>query len=349
MTLTTSQVAQWCGGEVDGPEQTFTDLEAMDLASAETLTFAGKPIYAKRIKDCPAGGAIVTRALPVEKRPEQTIIWVPNADLAVAQVLEQIAPPLPLPPLGIDPTAQIDPTAKLGQEVRIGPHVVVQAGAVIGERTVLMAQVFIGADSVLGEACVIWPQVCIRERCKLGNRVILHPGVVIGADGFGYRFAGGKHVKIPQIGTVEIGDDCEVGANTTIDRGKFSATVVGKGSKLDNLVQIGHNVRLGRHSIIVSHSAIGGSTQTGDYLVMGGGSAITDHVKVGTAVQLAAMSAITEDVPDGQRMGGLPAVPVREAIADLKNRRQLPKLLEQVRLLEQRINTLESATKDHRP
>ena len=349
MPFTASQAAQWCSGQLDGPDHTFCGLEALDQAQAGELTFAGTAPYARKLGQSAASGAIVTRALPVERRPEQTVIWVPNADLAVAQILEQIAPPLPLPPVGIHPSAIIDPTAQLGDGVRIGPYVVVQAGAQIGAGSTLMAQVFVGAQSILGDHCFLWPNACVRERCKLGHRVILHPGVVIGADGFGYRFAGGKHIKIPQIGTVEIGDDCELGANTTVDRGKFSATVIGAGCKLDNQVQIGHNVRLGRHSVLVAHTAIGGSTRTGDYLVMGGMSGIADHVQVGTAVQLAAMSALAAATPDGAKMAGIPAVPVREALADIRNRRQLPQALETLRLLEQRIATLESAAKDHRP
>ncbi|MEI8194801.1 MAG: UDP-3-O-(3-hydroxymyristoyl)glucosamine N-acyltransferase [Phycisphaerae bacterium] len=349
MPFTASQAALWCSGQLDGPDQTFSGLEALDQAQAGEMTFAGTVPYARKLAKSAASGAIVTRALPIERRPDQTILWVPNADLAVAQVLEQIAPPLPLPPVGVHPTALIDPTAQLGADVRIGPYVVVQAGAQIGAGCVLMAQVFVGAQTVLGDNCLLWPNVCVRERCKLGHRVILHPGVVIGSDGFGYRFAGGKHVKIPQIGTVEIGDDCELGANTTIDRGKFSATVIGAGSKLDNQVQIGHNVRLGRHSVLVAHTAIGGSTRTGDYLVMGGMSAIADHVQVGTAVQLAAMSALAAETPDGAKMAGIPAVPARQAFADIKSRRQLPQALETLRTLEQRIATLESAAKDHRP
>jgi UDP-3-O-[3-hydroxymyristoyl] glucosamine N-acyltransferase len=180
--------------------------------------------------------------------------------------------------------------------------------------------------------------------------VILHPGVVIGSDGFGFRFAEGRHVKIPHIGIVQVGDDCELGANTTVDRGKFSATVIGAGSKLDNLVQIGHNVRLGPHSVLVAHTAIGGSVQTGAYLVMGGASVVADHVTIGTAVQLAAMSAITADAPDQARLGGIPARPIKEALADIKYRAQLPKMAETVRELERRIASLESnAAKDHRP
>jgi len=354
MSFTASQVAQWCAARLDGPDQEFSSLDALDLAVPGQLTFAGVASYAKGIAESKASGAIVTEGLPVQRRPDQSILWAPNADLAVAQVLERIAPPLPVPDLGVHPTAVVDPTATLGRDVRIGPHVVVQAGAAIGDRCVLMAGVFIGAQTALGPDCFLWPNVTVRERCRLGQRVILHPGVVIGADGFGYRFSRdgdgpGRHVKIPQIGTVEIGDDCELGANTTVDRGKFAATRLGKGSKLDNLVQIGHNVNLGRHSILVAHTAIGGSTQTGDYLVMGGASVVSDHLTLGTGVQIAAMSGVAQDAPDGVKLAGTPAVTAREAFADLKARHHLPRLIDTVRDLQQRIAKLESAAENHLP
>ncbi len=349
MPFSASQVAAWCAGRLDGPDQDFTSLDALDLAAPGQLTFAGVAPYAKKIAESQASGAIVTEGLPVARRPEQSIIWVENADLAVAQVLECIAPPLPVPDLGVHPTAVVDPTASLGQEVRIGPHVVIQAHASIGDRCILMANVFIGAATTIGEDCLFWPSVTVRERCRLGRRVILHPGVVVGADGFGYRFAEGRHVKIPQIGTVEIGDDCELGANTTVDRGKFAATRLGAGSKLDNLVQIGHNVNLGRHSILVAHTAIGGSTQTGDYLIMGGASVVADHITLGAGVHIAGMSAVAQDAPDGAKLAGTPAVTAREAFADLKARHQLPRLLETVRDLQQRIAKLESAAENHLP
>jgi len=346
--LTASQIAQWCQGRIDGPEREFSGLESMDLAQADQLTFAGHGAYAKKLASCPAAGALVTEdvAAHVQKRPDQTIIYVKNADLAVAAVLDRIAPPWPLPDVGIHPTAIVDPKAQLGKDLRVGPHVVIQAGAIIGDRCSLMANVFIGAQAVLGEDCILWPNVVIRDRCTIGRRVICHPGVVIGADGFGYRFSGGKHIKIPQIGTVEIGDDCELGANTCVDRGKFSATIIGAGSKLDNLVQIGHNVRLGQHSILAGQVGVAGSTRAGDYLVVGGGSGLGDHLTLGTAVQVAGSSAVTSDAPDGAKLVGTPAQDAKGFFSSLRVVRSLPKVLER---LEQRITELERTAKDHRP
>lgn len=346
--LTASQIATWCQGRIDGPDRPFTGLESMDLAQPDHLTFAGHGAYAKKLLACPASGALVNEDLQaqVQKRPDQTIIYVKNADLAVATVLDRIAPPWPLPEPGIHPSAIVDPAARLGAEVRIGPNVVIQAGAVIGDRSSLMANVFIGAQTILGEDCLLWPNVVIRDRCTLGKRVICHPGAVIGADGFGYRFAGGRHVKIAHIGTVEIGDDCEIGANTCIDRGKFSATIIGAGSKLDNLVQIGHNVRLGQHSVLAGQAGIAGSVRTGDYLVVGGGSGIGDHHTLGTAVQVAAHSAVTSDAPDGAKLVGTPAQEAKAFFSALRMGRSLPRVLER---LEQRITELERTAKDHRP
>ncbi len=349
MGLKASDVAAWCQGRVDGPDQEFNGLEAMDLAGPDQLTIAAKAIYARHLEQSKAAGAICTEGLPVQRRPEQTIIWVANADVATLQVLHKLVPPPPVPEIGVHPTAVVDATAKLGEGVRIGPHVVVQAGASIGERTVLMAGIFIGAQSAVGPDCLIWPNVTIRENCTVGARVILHSGCVIGADGFGFQFAKDHFEKIPHIGTVVIGNDCELGANTTIDRAKFSKTTVGAGTKLDNLVQIGHNVTLGRHNILVAHTAVGGSSRTGDFMVMGGAAVIADHVVVGNRVQIAGMAAVTSDLPDGSGVVGQPARSGREFFSEMRAVHQLPKLLQTVRDLEQRIAQLERPAKDHLP
>jgi len=317
MPIPASQLAQWCSGRLEGPAtREFSGLETMERADESHMTFVGHAAYARKFAECKAGGAVCNEDIPVQHRPDQIIIWVKNADLAVAQILEKLAPAPPYPPIGIHPTAVIDPSATLGENVCIGAHAVVQAGAKIGARTVLMPNVFVGAESAIGEDCVLWPNVALRERCTIGDRCILHCGCVVGADGFGYRFDRGRHVKIPQIGTVIIHDDCELGANTTVDRGKFSATVIGQGSKLDNLVQVGHNTHLGKHSILIAHVAVGGSVQAGDYLVVGGASVISDHLTLGNAVQVAGLSSVTKDVESGGQRIGSPALSAAEFKAD---------------------------------
>ncbi len=347
MSFTAADVAQWCNGRIEGSAQRlFTGMNFLDQADGSTLTFVGHSRYGRKLGEHPAAGALCTEGIEVKHRSDQTIIWVKDADLATAQVLGKLAPPAPLPDIGIHPSAIVSPQAVLGREVRIGPLVVVEANATIGDRCVLMAHNFIGRGSTLGEDCTLWPNAVVRERCSLGKRVILHCGCVIGADGFGYRFAGTEHIKIPQIGRVTIGDDCELGANTTVDRGKFGDTVIGDGSKLDNLVQIGHNVALGRGTVLVAHVAVGGSVKAGDYLVMGGGSVIADHVTLGPGTRVAGFSAVTGDAPAGSELVGTPARPAKEYFAELRGLHHLPKSALKLRELEQRISTLESTSKN---
>ncbi len=339
--------AEWCQGRLEGhPDQVFQTMESLEQAGPEHLTFIGQSAYARRFPQSRAGGAVCTQGMHVSRRSDQSLIWVKNADLAVANILEHLAPPPSLPALGVHSTALVDPGVTLGKDIRIGPYVVIQSGTVIRDRTVLMAQVFIGCGVHIGTDCVLWPQVVVRDGCTLGDRVILHPGCVLGADGFGYHFHEGRHVKIPHIGGVRIEDDCELGANTTVDRGKFSQTVVGRGSKLDNLVQIGHNATIGKHSILVAHAAVGGSVRAGDHLLMGGGAVIADHRVLGAGVQVAGFSAVVQDMPAGEKVAGAPARPGREFFAQLRATYRLPEWIDTVRLLEERIAKLESSAKN---
>jgi UDP-3-O-[3-hydroxymyristoyl] glucosamine N-acyltransferase len=348
MPFSALQAAEWCGGKIEGaPGQLFDSMESMELAGANQMTFIGTAAYGRKFDQCPAGGAVCREGLAVSRRVDQTLIIVPDADLAVAEILGRLAPLPPYPPAGIHPTAVIDDSASVGAGVRIGPYCVVQAGATIGEHTVLMAQSFVGRESQIGQECVLWPQVVIREGCRIGNRVVLHSGCVIGADGFGYRFASGRHVKIPQIGGVVVEDDCELGANTTVDRGKFSNTIIGQGSKLDNLVQVGHNVQLGKHTILVAHVAVGGSVKAGDYLVAGGGAVVADHQTIGPGAQVAGFSAVVSDLAAGDRVVGAPARPGKQYFSELRALHKLPALVQKIQQLEQRITELESSTKNN--
>jgi UDP-3-O-[3-hydroxymyristoyl] glucosamine N-acyltransferase len=348
MAFSAQEAAAWCNGRVEGSaDRIFDSMEALEFAGPRQLTFLGHAVYARQFAKSKAGGAVCADGLPAQRRDDQTLIWTDNADLAVARILEKLAPHPPLPELGLDPTAIIEPGAVLGKDVRIGPYVVIQSGARIGDRSVLMAQTFIGAGASLGEDCLLWPQVVVRNGCTIGRRVILHSGCVIGADGFGYRFADGRFLKIPQIGGVRIEDDCELGANTCVDRGKFSDTIVGQGSKLDNLVQVAHNVRLGKHTILAAHVAIGGSVRAGDYLMMGGGAVASDHLVIGPGVQVAGFSAVVGDVAPGEKLAGTPARPGKKFFAELRAYFRLPDMLENLRRLEQRIAKLESSSKNH--
>jgi UDP-3-O-[3-hydroxymyristoyl] glucosamine N-acyltransferase len=225
---------------------------------------------------------------------------------------------------------------ELAPGVSIQPYVVIEAGSKIGARSVIGAGSYVGHDAVIGEDCQISDRVTIGARCTVGNRVIIHSGVVLGSDGFGFELHGGRQVKIPQTGIVQVDDDVEIGANTTVDRARFGRTWIGEGTKIDNLVQIAHNVQIGRHCIICSQSGISGSTRLQDYVVLGGQVGTVGHIEIGMGSQVGAQSGLSKDVPPGQVMFGTPAMPMKDAKEQLARVALLPKLFERVKRLEQK-------------
>jgi UDP-3-O-[3-hydroxymyristoyl] glucosamine N-acyltransferase len=322
-------------GQLAGPgDLTIDALADIDTAAPGELTFIGNAKYAHKWAQSNASAALVSKDVDVEPGEGKAFIVVEDADLAMATVLGAYAPPVPVPPNGVHPSALIAETATIGEHCRIGPNCVVKPGAMIGDNVVLHAGVTIYDDAVIGSGCELWTNAVVRERCTLGDRTILHPGVVIGADGFGYRVdtsAGSpKIVKILQIGVVRIGSDCEIGANTAIDRAKFDATVVGDHCKIDNLVQIGHNCRIGNMVIIAGCCAIAGSCTIGDGTVIGGKSMMKDHVHVGRGCQIAGGAAVINDMPDGEAWAGYPAGPMKTKFREEMALRKLPDMMKKV-------------------
>ncbi len=244
---------------------------------------------------------------------------------------------------GVHPTAVVDPTARSGANVSIGPHAVIGPQTQIGDDTVLQAGVFIGQGTRIGCDCVVWPHVVIRERCFIGNRVIIHPNTTIGADGFGYEFVGGRHVKVPHIGNVVIEDDVEIGANSCVDRAKFSSTRIGAGSKIDNQVQIAHNVEIGQGSILAGQVAVAGSAKIGPYCVLAGRAGVSDHSVLGSQVVVASSSCVTGVIPDKAQLAGIYAFDVKDWRRSQIAVRRLPKMVEQVRELFRRMAAVEAA------
>ena len=336
---TTASLTEAVGGELQGPgDVSVHGVEAIDRADNQQVTFIGDAKHARQWIDSHAGAALVTRGIDIQTQDSQDprpLIYVDNADLAMARVLELFAPPAVLPEPGVHDTAVVHERAVVEDGVRIGAHCYVGPDARLGARTVLHANVTVLDEARIGADSTLWPGTVIRERCTLGDRCICHPNVTIGADGFGYRPApdGKGMVKIPQIGTVEIGDDVELGAGTCIDRGKFAATVLGDGCKLDNLVQIGHNCRLGRCVVIAGQTAVAGSVTIGDGAMLGGMVAIADHLTIGRGAQLAGCAQVMHDVPDGETWAGSPAQAMRDAAAQAALLRKLPELAKQVRKL----------------
>ncbi len=264
--------------------------------------------------DTQAGVILVPRQISC---PGKTLIRVDNPSLSFTQVVNHLLKDAPdYKPHGIHPTAVIAPGAKLAPGVAVGAHTVIEDGAVIAEGCVIYANCYVGHEAHLGKDCLIYPQVVLREKVSLGNRVIIHSGTVIGSDGFGYVTVDGKHMKIPQVGTVLIEDDVEIGANVTIDRARFDKTIIGEGTKIDNLVQIAHNVTIGKHCLVVAQSGIAGSTKIGNYVILAAQAGLVGHIEIGDGAVVAAQSGVSKSIKAGEQVFGSPAQPIKEALQE---------------------------------
>jgi UDP-3-O-[3-hydroxymyristoyl] glucosamine N-acyltransferase len=308
---TTAQITDWVGGRLVGPgDLRIAEMQTIAESRPGHLTYVGRANLLPDWERCAASAALVREGLGAKPAAGKALIFVADVDLATATVLEKLAPPTPLPAPGIHATAVVDPQARIDPTARIGPLCVIGPRAVIGAHTVLQGQVAVLADSRIGAHCMLWPGVVIRERCEIGDACILHSNVSIGTDGFGYRPSADRRslVKIPQIGTVRIGRDVEIGSNACVDRGKFGATVIGDGTKIDNLVQIAHNCVVGRCVVMAGMSGISGSVSIGDGAMLGGRTGVSDHVHIGRGAHIGISSLVLQDVPDGARVIGYPAI-----------------------------------------
>ena len=293
----------------------ITAPEQLDLAKETEISFIGHKKYEKFWTTSNACAAIVNEDISIEPGENKAFIKVKNADLAMSQVLEMFAPPTPLFTVDIHPTANVDPTAMVGNGVRIGAGSYIGPKVQIGENTTIYPNVTILDECTIGKNTVIWPGAVVRERCHIGNDCIIHPNATIGADGFGFRPCPQRGLaKIPQIGNVVIGNNVELGANSSVDRGKFSSTVLGDGCKIDNLVQIGHNSKLGKFCIMAGNSGLAGSVTLGDGVMIGGSASIKDHLTIGNGAIVGAGSGVAADVEPGKTVLGYPACDARDAL-----------------------------------
>jgi UDP-3-O-[3-hydroxymyristoyl] glucosamine N-acyltransferase len=339
MPLTLSQIASLLNLPAPAIDMPISGVNSLIDASPTELSFLASDHYLRDFAATKAAAVIVQKKVKLPPNPPCPIFLVDDADLAVAKVLEKLAPPVPRP-VGLDPSARIAPTAALGRNVAVAHHVTVGQRASIGQNSILHPGVFIGDDVVIGDDCELFPNVVIRERCILGSRVSIHAGSIVGSDGFGYRWDGQKHAKIPQIGTVIIEDDVEIGSCTCIDRAKFGATRIGQGTKIDNLVQVAHNVVTGKHCILVGQSGIAGSTVLGNGVVLGGQAAVKDHITIGDGAMAAACSAVLGDVEPRAIISGMPALPHRQSLREQAALRDLPNLRNRVKALEEKLAKL---------
>ncbi len=334
-SFTTAELADRVRGELCGRDDlTVTGVNALDDASTGDITFLADEAHAARWSAASAVAAVVSRDLqPAGHDPDsRALIRVPDAALAMIELLQVFAPAPPLPDVGTHPTAWVHPDATLGRDVRIGPHVSIDRGTTVGHRVVLHAGTRLYPNVSIGDESVVHANTVIRQRCRIGRRVVLHENVSIGADGFGYEAApdGSGVLKVPQIGTVEIEDDVEIGAGSCVDRAKFGVTVIGAGTKIDNLVQIGHNCRIGRHCVIVALSGLAGSVTLEDGVTLAGAVGVADHVTIGRGATVGAQSGVMRDIPPGKTYLGTPAVEARQFFRQFAALGQLPDWMRRV-------------------
>ena len=345
MNWTVTSLAARIGGVVEGAGDTeIRALSALAEARAGDVSFLSNPRYEHLMAHTAATAVVVGREWN-GARSCPALIRVDNPDKAFTALAALLGPQPVVRKPGVHPTAVVSPTAKLGRDVHVGACAVIEDGACIGDRSVIEAQCFIGRDATLGCDCHLHPQVSIREECRIGDRFIAHCGVVVGSDGYGYNveFREGRPVvvKIPQIGIVEIGNDVEIGANTTIDRARFGRTRLGNHVKIDNLVQIAHNVQIGDCTGIVAQVGVAGSAQIGSGVMVWAQAGIAGHLKIGDRAQVGPQAGVSKDIAAGEFVLGAPAVPKREFVVGLTVPRTVEKLKARVAELEARLSALE--------
>lgn len=337
MSFTASQIAEKIRGEVVGDGSVpITGFAPAKTARSGDLTFAEKAAYLVEAEGSEASAILVGTDCGASTK---VMIRVPNPRVAVAKLLPLFFPET-METAGVHPSAVIAPSAKVDATAHIGPNCVIGDGVEIGPRSVLLGGNHVRRESRLGEDVTLHPNVVIYPKTQIGDRVTIHAGTVIGSDGYGYVFDEGRHRKMPQVGQVIIHDDVEIGANTAIDRGALGPTVIGQGTKIDNLVHVAHNVAFGRHCLIMGQCGFAGSTHLGDYAVVASQSGVAGHLKIGTQAMIGAKSGVMRDIPDKGTVLGIPAQPDKQTKRQWIAMQQLPDLLKQVRELEKKVAEL---------
>lgn len=338
MTVTVKDIVELIKGELAGDGAVeIKGVSGIDEAEKGEITFIDNPKFKGLIKSTKASCVITSFDVDDTDKP---VIKCKNPSLAITKIVEDIFPHKINHPSGIDKSARLGKNVLLGMRAVVGANSVIQDNVSVGDGSIIYPLVYIGEGVKIGKNSIIYPNVTIRERVTIGNNVIIHGGAVIGSDGFGFLRDGAVLRKIPQMGIVEVQDDVEIGANTAIDRARFGRTVIGKGTKIDNLVQIAHNVKIGQNCIIVAQAGISGSVDIGNNVILGGQTGITDHVEIGDNAMVAAKGGITKSVPPNTVMSGIPARPhhlSKRLVAHIDN---LPKMAERLDALEKIVHLL---------
>jgi len=344
MRKTLSEIAKLVDGEVVGNSDiVITGVSGIREAKEGDITFAANSKYNHLIKETNASAIITSKDIIDAPKP---IVRTENPSLAFAKVVSLVTPIKIKHPKGIHPSAILADNVKLGKNIAVGAHTILEDGVEIGDNTIIYGSCYIGFDTKIGKDCLIYANVSIRERIEIGNRVIINNGTVIGSDGFGYVKVDGVHQRIPQVGTVLIEDDVDIGANVAIDRARFDKTIIGKGTKIDNLVQIAHNVIIGENSIIVAQTGISGSSTIGKNVILAGQSGVVGHISIGDNVTVGAQSGVTKSVPPNMTVSGYPAKPHDTAKRVNACIQKLPQLFKSFLELKKKIEDLESKLKN---
>ncbi len=336
-SFSADELASLCGASrVEGSTtEPIRGIASLAQARPGDLTFLGNPKYRSAVAGTQGSAVIVPEDHPGSPAANQVFLRVANPSLALARVCRRLEQELwPRPAPGVHPSAVVDPTARLGADVTLGPLCVVDAGAVIGDRAWLETGSYVGRNGRIGADSRLFPGVKVLAECVVGERVILQAGVVVGSDGFGYETVRGRHEKVPQVGNVTIGNDVEIGANSTIDRARFHTTLIGEGAKLDNLVQVGHNVVIGRHCIVCAQVGISGSTTIEEYVVLGGQAGLAGHLSVGRGSKVDGQSGVNSDLAPGSFVKGTPCLPYNLEQRLNVLRKRIPELFKRVDALE---------------
>jgi UDP-3-O-[3-hydroxymyristoyl] glucosamine N-acyltransferase len=336
-----SELAAWVGGEVVGnPSLEITGVNGLAQAGPTELSLYASGQYRAALEATRAGAILIGPDASAGDRV--SFVRVPNAQLAFAKI-SALFNPRPSFPAGVRPGAWVHPEARVHPEASVMTGATVERGASIGARAVLFPGVFVGEGAAIGEECILYPNVTVRDGCLVGCRVILHSSSVIGADGFGFAFdpSAPAHVKIPQVGIVRIEDDVEIGACSCIDRATFGETVVGRGTKIDNLVQIAHNVKIGRLTILCGQVGISGSTEVGSGTVLAGQVGVVGHIRIGDKAKVGAQAGVAHDVEDGATVTGYPAIDHRTWLRSSIAFEHFPELIKELRELRQKVEMLE--------
>ena len=348
-----SELASLVNAEVIGPDDRLIDRAvSFDKALPGAVTFLTDDKLLRRLSQCKASACLVSRkhagSLP-QNADSPTWLLVDDPQDRLVQIIKLFRPVRERPQIGISTAAYISPSAKIGRDCNIYPGAFVDDESVIGDRCDIYPGATIGRGCQIGDETIIHARAVLYDDVQVGQRVLIHAGAVLGADGFGYKFRQGRYEKIPQLGQVIIEDDCEIGANTTIDRGTIGATIIGAGTKLDNLVMIGHNCELGKHNAFASQVGLAGSVTTGDYVRCAGQVGIADHVHLGQGCTLGAKSGVHKDIPAGETHVGYPAGPEQEMFRVVMSLNKVPEMRKQLRNLEQKVEEISGQVEQFSP